>query len=75
MHGQAFRVTLVSLRAARSLALSDELGRSPEQWAARLQAAGLDPEARGETYAVDEIIRLSNGLAKDEHEQKGSGKA
>ena len=62
-------------RAARSLALSDELGRSPEQWAARLVAAGLDPEARGETYTVEEIIQLANGLAKDEHEQKAGGRA
>ena len=62
-------------RAARSLALSDELGRSAEQWAARLQTAGLDPEARGETYPVEEIIHLSNGLAKDEHERKRGERA
>ncbi len=62
-------------RAARSLALSDELGRSAEQWAARLVAAGLDPEARGETYPVEEIIHLSNGLAKDEAARKAGGRA
>jgi len=47
-------------RAARSLALADAAGASPETWAARLKAAGLDPEARGETYTVDEIVRLAN---------------
>jgi len=62
-------------RAARSLALSDELGRAAEPWAARLVAAGLDPEARGETYPVEEIIRLSNGLAKDEAARKAGGPA
>jgi 16S rRNA (adenine1518-N6/adenine1519-N6)-dimethyltransferase len=50
-------------RAARSLALADAAGASPETWAARLKAAGLDPEARGETYTVDEIVRLANSLA------------
>jgi len=47
-------------RAARSLALSDPARASPTAWAERLAAAGLDPEARGETYSVDEIIRLAN---------------
>jgi len=51
-------------RAARSLALADAAGGSPETWAARLKAAGLDPEARGETYTVEEIVRLANSLAK-----------
>jgi 16S rRNA (adenine1518-N6/adenine1519-N6)-dimethyltransferase len=50
-------------RAARSLALADPDGASPEQWAQRLAAAGLDPAARGEAYAVDEIVRLANSLA------------
>jgi len=58
-------------RAAKSLALSDELGRSAEQWAARLADVGLDPEARGEMYAVDEIIHLANTLAKDEVQRRG----
>ena len=52
-------------RAARSLALADAAGASPETWAARLKTAGLDPEARGETYTVDEIVRLANSLAGD----------
>ena len=47
-------------RAARSLSLADAAGASPETWAARLKASGLDPEARGETYTVDEIVRLAN---------------
>jgi len=47
-------------RAARSLALADAAGASPETWAARLKAAGLESEARGETYTVDEIVRLAN---------------
>jgi len=51
-------------RAARSLALADPAGRSPEAWAARLRGAGLDPEARGEAYSVEEIIRLANVLAE-----------
>jgi len=51
-------------RAARSLALADEAGGSPETWAARLEAAGLDPLARGEAYTVDEIVRLANSLVK-----------
>jgi 16S rRNA A1518/A1519 N6-dimethyltransferase RsmA/KsgA/DIM1 with predicted DNA glycosylase/AP lyase activity len=50
-------------RAARSLSLADAAEGSPETWAARLKAAGLDPEARGETYTVDEIVRLANSLA------------
>jgi len=50
-------------RAARSLALADPAGASPETWAARLSAAGLDPEARGETYSVEEIVQLANSLA------------
>jgi 16S rRNA (adenine1518-N6/adenine1519-N6)-dimethyltransferase len=51
-------------RAARSLSLADAAEGSPEQWAARLKAAGLDGEARGETYTVEEIVRLANSLAK-----------
>jgi 16S rRNA (adenine1518-N6/adenine1519-N6)-dimethyltransferase len=47
-------------RAPRSLALADPAGRSPQDWAARLAAIGLDPEARGETYTVDQIVRLAN---------------
>jgi len=47
-------------RAARSLSLADAAGASPETWAARLKAAGLESEARGETYTVDEIVRLAN---------------
>jgi 16S rRNA (adenine1518-N6/adenine1519-N6)-dimethyltransferase len=47
-------------RAARSLALADPAGPTVQEWAARLAAAGLDPEARGEMYTVDEIIRLAN---------------
>jgi 16S rRNA (adenine1518-N6/adenine1519-N6)-dimethyltransferase len=43
----------------------DEMkGASPAEWAARLTAAGLDPEARGEAYSVEEIIRLANSLAR-----------
>ena len=49
-------------RAARSLALADPAGDSPEVWAARLKAVGLDGDARGETYSVDQIIRLANRL-------------
>jgi 16S rRNA (adenine1518-N6/adenine1519-N6)-dimethyltransferase len=52
-------------RAARSLSLADAAEGSPETWAARLKAAGLDPEARGETYTVEEIVRLANSLAND----------
>jgi len=47
-------------RAARSLAISDPAGAPPEEWQKRLEAAGLDGEARGETYSVEEIIRLAN---------------
>ena len=62
-------------RAARSLALyASEKGDSPlfgrgqspfssEEWTARLAAAGLDSQARGETYSVEEIIRLANHVA------------
>ncbi|HUS45634.1 MAG TPA: 16S rRNA (adenine(1518)-N(6)/adenine(1519)-N(6))-dimethyltransferase RsmA [Phycisphaerae bacterium] len=53
-------------RAARSLALADPAGASPREWAARLEAAGLDPKARGETYSVEEIIRLANVLAEQQ---------
>ena len=34
-------------RAARSLALADPAGTSPEVWTARMKAAGLDADARG----------------------------
>jgi 16S rRNA (adenine1518-N6/adenine1519-N6)-dimethyltransferase len=60
-------------RAARSLALADKgtvpfsvpfAPASPEAWAARLSAAGLDPDARGETYSVDGIIRLANAITE-----------
>ena len=51
-------------RAARSLALADPGGASPEAWAARLEAAGLDSQARGETYSVEEIVRLANLVAE-----------
>jgi 16S rRNA (adenine1518-N6/adenine1519-N6)-dimethyltransferase len=50
-------------RAARSLALADPGGASPEAWAATLEAAGLDSQARGEAYSVEEIIRLANLVA------------
>jgi 16S rRNA A1518/A1519 N6-dimethyltransferase RsmA/KsgA/DIM1 with predicted DNA glycosylase/AP lyase activity len=50
-------------RAPRSLALADPERRSVETWKARLQSAGLDPKARGETYTVDEIIRLARAAA------------
>jgi len=49
-------------RAARSLALADWEGASPEAWVERLKGAGLDAEARGETYTVEEIVRLANSL-------------
>jgi 16S rRNA (adenine1518-N6/adenine1519-N6)-dimethyltransferase len=49
-------------RAARSLALADRAGASPQQWVERLTAASLDAEARGETYTVEEIVRLANSL-------------
>jgi 16S rRNA (adenine1518-N6/adenine1519-N6)-dimethyltransferase len=48
-------------RAARSLSLADPSGATAVEWASRLSAAGLDPEARGEVYTVEEIIRLANG--------------
>ena len=51
-------------RAARSLSLADPRGASPEEWAKRLQVAGLDEAARGEAYTIDEIIRLANLVAK-----------
>ena len=51
-------------RAARSLALADRAGASPQEWAERLKAAGLDPEARGETYTDEEIIRQANTLVR-----------
>ena len=51
-------------RAARSLTLADPSGGTAEEWAATLEAAGLDPAARGEAYAVEGIIRLANRLAK-----------
>ena len=50
-------------RAARSLALAGPSGASPEAWAATLEAAGLDSQARGEAYSVEEIIRLANLVA------------
>jgi len=52
-------------RAARSLALADPSGASPRQWAARLADAGLDPEARGEMFTVEEIVRLANRMANE----------
>jgi 16S rRNA (adenine1518-N6/adenine1519-N6)-dimethyltransferase len=54
-------------RAARSLALADPQGRRTEFWEARLHRAGLDPEARGEAYSVEEIIRLANWIATELH--------
>jgi 16S rRNA (adenine1518-N6/adenine1519-N6)-dimethyltransferase len=65
----AFRATIEGLfghrrkQAARSLALSPTLGGTPEHWAERLRAVGLDPAARGETYSVQDIIRLANAIA------------
>jgi len=64
-----FRATIEGLfghrrkQAARSLALSPTLGGTPGHWAERLRAVGLDPAARGETYSVQDIIRLANALA------------
>jgi len=52
-------------RAPRSLALADPAGASPQEWARRLTAAGLDPTARGEAYSVEEIIRLANTMAHE----------
>jgi 16S rRNA (adenine1518-N6/adenine1519-N6)-dimethyltransferase len=66
-----FRKTIEGLfghrrkRAARSLSLADAAGAPPEAWAARLKEAGLDPLARGETYTVEEIIRLANLIASE----------
>jgi 16S rRNA A1518/A1519 N6-dimethyltransferase RsmA/KsgA/DIM1 with predicted DNA glycosylase/AP lyase activity len=50
-------------RAARSLSLAWPEAGSAADWAGRLRAAGLDPEARGEEYSVDEIVRLANNIA------------
>jgi 16S rRNA (adenine1518-N6/adenine1519-N6)-dimethyltransferase len=49
-------------RAPRSLALAWPDAGSPATWAARLKAVGLNPEARGETYTVEEIIRLAGSI-------------
>jgi 16S rRNA (adenine1518-N6/adenine1519-N6)-dimethyltransferase len=49
-------------QAARSLALSKTLQGTPGHWAERLRAVGLDPAARGETYSVQDIIRLANAI-------------
>lgn len=54
-------------RAARSLTLADRAGASPEVWVKRLKTAGLDAEARGETYTVEEIVRLANSLTPRSH--------
>jgi len=51
-------------RAARSLALADPSGASPQQWAERLTAAGLNAKVRGEAYSVEGIIRLANAIAR-----------
>jgi len=51
-------------RAARSLALAGPAGGTAETWVTRLEAAGLDPAARGEAYDVEGIIRLANRLAE-----------
>jgi 16S rRNA A1518/A1519 N6-dimethyltransferase RsmA/KsgA/DIM1 with predicted DNA glycosylase/AP lyase activity len=51
-------------RATRSLSLADPEGATPAEWAARLKSAGLDPEARGEAYTVEEIVRLANGVER-----------
>jgi len=65
----AFRATIEGLfghrrkQAARSLALSPTLGGTPGHWADRLRAVGLDPAARGETYSVQDILRLANAIA------------
>jgi len=50
-------------QSARSLALSPTLEGTPGLWAERLRAVGLDPAARGETYSVQDIIRLANAIA------------
>lgn len=52
-------------RAARSLALADPSGAPAEDWAERLASVGLDPQVRGETYSVDQIIRLANAVARE----------
>jgi len=52
-------------RAARSLALADPSGAPAEDWAERLASVGLDPQVRGETYSVDQIIRLANTVARE----------
>jgi 16S rRNA (adenine1518-N6/adenine1519-N6)-dimethyltransferase len=76
-----FRATIEGLfghrrkQAARSLALSKTLQGTPSQWAERLQAVGLDPADRGETYSVQDIIRLANAIAQDEHERKAGDRA
>ena len=54
-------------RAARSLALADRAGASPEAWVERLKTAGLDAKARGETYTVEEIVCLANSLTSRSH--------
>ncbi len=51
-------------RAPRSLALGELAEGSPDAWAERLEAIGLDPDARGETYSPAEIIRLANAVAE-----------
>jgi len=51
-------------RAAKSLALADPSGTSPQAWAERLSAVGLDPRARGETYTVEKIVSLTNAMAR-----------
>ncbi len=50
-------------RRGRSLALAWPEAGSPTDWADRLRAVGLDPEARGERYSVEEIVRLANAIA------------
>ena len=50
-------------QAARSLTLSKTLQGTPSQWADRLRDVGLDPAARGETYSVQDILRLANAVA------------
>jgi 16S rRNA (adenine1518-N6/adenine1519-N6)-dimethyltransferase len=51
-------------QAPRSLALAGPGDDSPDAWAARLEALELDPDARGETYAPEDIIRLANAVAE-----------
>jgi len=68
-HLPALRQTVSGLfahrrkRAARSLALDDAARATTDHWARQLEAVGLDPAARGETYTVDEIVCLANTLA------------